>query len=134
MRALADTDLLSLLRAALPEVRAIYRFGSRATGEARNDSDLDIAVLLPGRADPVRLWEIAEALAVRLGVDVDLVDLIAASTVLQYQIVTTGQRLFAIDAEVDFYEAFIVSEMLALREARAPLVADIVAEGRIHGR
>jgi hypothetical protein len=89
--------------------------------------------MLPGRADPVQLWEAGEEIARRLGVDVDLIDLLAASTVMQYQIVTTGRRLFAAGLEADLYEAFILSEKLALDEARAPLIADILREGRVYG-
>ncbi len=54
-----------------------------------------MAVKLPGRADPVRMWVAGEEIAWRLGVDVDLIDSLAASTVMQYRIVTTGRRLFA---------------------------------------
>ena len=40
--------LLEALRrlSALPEVKAVVAFGSRARGEARPDSDLDLAVIL----------------------------------------------------------------------------------------
>jgi len=41
-----DDDLVvETLRGALPDVVAIYRFGSTATGQAVRDSDGDIAVL-----------------------------------------------------------------------------------------
>ena len=41
-----DDDLvIETLRGALPDVVAIYRFGSTATGQAVRDSDVDIAVL-----------------------------------------------------------------------------------------
>lgn len=134
MVAISDTDIVAAVRAILPDVQAITLFGSRADGSETVGSDLDLAVLLGGRADPVRLWEAGEAIAQRLRVDVDLVDLRAASTVMQYRIVTTGRRLFAEGGEVDLYEAFILAEMIALNEARAPLIADILKEGRVHGR
>ncbi len=131
--AIDDDAILTAARDALPEAQAIYLFGSRAEGAARGDSDLDLAVLMaPGKADPVGLWETGEALAARLGVDVDLVDLMGASTVLQHRIVTTGRRLFAADPlAADWYEAFIESEMADLNEARAPLLAEIAREGRV---
>lgn len=130
---MSDIDVLTAVHAVLPEVRAVTLFGSRAEGGGRPDSDVDVAVLLPQRADPVRLWQAGEEIARRLGIDVDLVDLRAASTVMQYQIVTTGRRLFAEGAEPDLYETFILAEMCALNEARAPLIADILREGRVHG-
>jgi len=45
-----DDDLvIETLRGALPDVVAIYRFGSTATGQAGRDSDVDIAVLPSAR-------------------------------------------------------------------------------------
>ena len=39
-----DARITEILKAALPEVVAIYRFGSTAKGLAVRESDLDIAV------------------------------------------------------------------------------------------
>jgi predicted nucleotidyltransferase len=134
MPVISDSDIVTAIRFSLPDVQAIILFGSRADGLPRPDSDLDLAVLLPHRADTVRLWEVGEALARRWGTDVDLVDLRGANTVMQSQIVTTGRRLFATGGEADLYEMFILGEMTSLNEARAPLIADIQREGRVHGR
>lgn len=128
-----ETQIVTELRHLLPEVQAIILFGSYATGEATPDSDLDLAVLLPGRGDPVRLWQVGETLAIRFGMDVDLVDLIAANTILQYQIVTTGRRLFSDGPQIDLYECFIHREMMDLRIRRAPFLADIQARGSVYG-
>lgn len=133
MTAISDSDIVTAVRLALPDVRAITLFGSRAEGTDTPDSDLDLAILLSHRADPVRLWEAGEAIARRLDVDVDLIDLRAASTVMQFQIVTTGRRLLAEGDEADRYEMFILREMADLNEARAPLIADIKREGQVHG-
>lgn len=130
-----DTSRLAgLLRAQLPGTLAVYLFGSHASGAATRDSDLDLAVYLDAPVDSLRLWEIAQDLARQLGTDVDLVDLATASTVLQYQIVITGRRLWAADARAAIYESFILSEKTALDEARAGLLADIAAEGTVYAR
>lgn len=129
---LSDDAILDAARSVLPALCALTLFGSRANGPGRADSDLDLAVLLPEPADPVALWEAGEAIAKRLDVDVDLVDLRRASTVMQHQIITTGRRLFAQGAEPDRYDAYILNAKLALDEARAPLLADILREGRVH--
>jgi len=132
---ITDPDILAAVCAALPDVQRIYLFGSRAAGIEGPDSDLDLAVVLNGRADPVRLWEAREDIASRLDVDVDLVDLLAADTVLKHQIVTNGRRLFAADPlDAERYEIFILNDMMELNEARAPLIADIMREGRVYGR
>ncbi|MEO5365751.1 MAG: nucleotidyltransferase domain-containing protein [Magnetococcus sp. WYHC-3] len=118
----------------LPHLLAIYAFGSRISGDAGPDSDLDLAVLVEGKADPVALWHLAGELDDLVGCAVDLLDLRAASTVMQHRIITTGQRLWARDHQADLYESFILSEKTALDEARAPLMAIIQREGTIHGR
>jgi hypothetical protein len=62
----------------------------------------------------VTLWELAGDLAERIGCEVDLLDLRAASTVMQYQTVTTGRRLWAQDTQADLFECFVLSEKTAL--------------------
>src|SRR3954468_18482396 len=89
---ITDPDILAAVREELPELRRLYLFGSRASGDEGPDSDLDIAVVLDGPANLVRLWEAGENIASRLDVDVDLIDLLVADTVLKYQIVTNGKR------------------------------------------
>ncbi|AVO47844.1 nucleotidyltransferase domain-containing protein [Melaminivora suipulveris] len=127
-------QLVSLLRERLPGLLAVYAFGSRVQGTARPDSDLDMAVLVEGYADVLLLWELAGALAEVAGTTVDLLDLRAASTVMQYQIVTTGQRWWERDSQAALYEAAILSEKTALDSARAGLLADIRERGNIYGR
>jgi len=85
-----------LLRERLPGRLSVCAFGRRITGQARPDSDLDLAVLVAGYADVVALWSLASEVAECVGCEVDLLDMRAASTVLQDQILTPGQRLWAI--------------------------------------
>ena len=112
---------------------AIYAFGSQITGTADKNSDLDLAVLVEGYADVIELWDISSDIAELAKCDVDLLDFRAASTVMQYQILTTGKRLFAIDYNVDIYEAAVLSEMTKLNEARAGLLSDIREQGTVYG-
>lgn len=131
----ADDEIAAAVRATVPEALAIYMFGSRAIGQECPDSDLDLAVLVAGKADVVALWERAQDLALGFGLDVDLVDLRTASTVLQYQVVTTGRRLFAAPGlDADRFELFALREMMYLNEARAGVMSDIAREGRVYGR
>ena len=132
---ITDSDILAAVREALPGVRRVYLFGSRAVGEEWPDSDLDLAVVLDGPADSVSLWMAGEDIASRLDVDVDLIDLLKADTVLKHQIVTNGKLLFTNDpVEAERYEIFILNDMMELNEARRPLIADIMREGRLNGR
>ena len=122
------------IRAQLPNAMAIYAFGSQIQGTAGPQSDLDLAVLVAGYADPLVLWDVAGSLADIVGYPVDLLDLRAASTVMQYQVITTGQRLWSIGLPAGLFETFVLSEKTSLDEARAPLLADIQRTGKIHGR
>ena len=51
--------VVSAMRTALPQALAVYAFGSQLAGTAQAGSDLDLAVLVAGYADPVALWELA---------------------------------------------------------------------------
>jgi uncharacterized protein len=128
-----EGPVVKALRAALPGLLGIYAFGSRIQGNARADSDLDLAVLVGGYAEPLRLWELAGTLADQVSCPVDLLDLRAASTVMQHQVLTQGRRLWGLDPAAGLFECFVLSEMTALDAARAGLVADILKEGKVHG-
>lgn len=127
-------QLVALIRTRFPLTLAIHAFGSQVQGNANAKSDLDLAVLVAGYADPLALWDVSGQLADVAGCQVDLLDLRAASTVMQYQVITTGRRLWSAGLQADLFECFVLSEKTALDEARAPLLADIAATGRIYAR
>ncbi|MEO8406979.1 MAG: nucleotidyltransferase domain-containing protein [Oxalobacteraceae bacterium] len=102
--------ILHILHSRVPDLLGVYAFGSRVHGTARPDSDLDLAVLVAGYAQPLALWALSGDLADVAGCPVDLLDLRAASTVMQYQIIMTGQRWWARDAQAALFEAAILSE------------------------
>lgn len=106
----------------LPSLRLLYLFGSQASGDARPDSDWDIAFLADGDLDNVSRWHIAEELAAELGQDVDLVDLKEASTVLKMQIVQKGRLLFGEPLEADLFEASTMTQYVHLQESRADIL------------
>ena len=121
------------LQERVPALLAIYAFGSRIQGNALPDSDLDLSVLVAGYADPLSLFHLSGQLADAVGCTVDLLDLRAASTIMQYQIITTGERWWACDNQAALFEAAILSEKTALDAARAGLLADIQHRGTVYG-
>jgi predicted nucleotidyltransferase len=126
-----------LVQQHLPRALSVYAFGSRVAdnGQHANDnSDLDLAVLVEGYADPLILFELSGQLADKLGCSVDLLDLRAASTVMQHQILTSGQRLWAKDVRAGLFEAAMLTEKLHLNDMRKGLVEDIQARGFVYGR
>lgn len=126
--------LCDFLRDAIPNLLGIYAFGSRIQGNANTESDLDLAVLVAGYADPIQLWELTSQLADKFGYEVDLLDLRAASTVMQYQVITTGKCLWAKDVQAGVFECYVLSEKTALDSARAKLLHDIKEDGAVYGR
>jgi predicted nucleotidyltransferase len=126
--------IIATLQARLAQLLGIYAFGSRISGTVRPDSDLDLAVLVAGYADPLILFDLAGDLSDVAGCAVDLLDLRAASTVMQYQIITTGQRWWAKNVQAALFEAAMLSEKTELDAARAGVLADIQQRGTVYGR
>ena len=128
------TEICSVIKEQIPNVLAIYGFGSQISGFANSESDLDLAVLVEGYASPVSLWDLANGkLADIVKMPVDLLDMRAASTVMQHQILTTGNRLYAKNSFVDSFECFVFREKFYLDEKRTELFSDIKKRGFVYG-
>ncbi len=116
---------------------AVYAFGSRVRDEGRHagpDSDLDLAVLVEGYADPVQLFELTGSLADVAVCAVDVLDLRAAATVMQHQVLMEGTRLWARDVQAGLFEAAMLTEKLHLDEARQSLLPEVMQRGAVYGR
>jgi predicted nucleotidyltransferase len=128
-------QLVDWLREHVPTIEAIYLFGSALHGPWRAESDLDVAIDSGMPLDPRLRHELALTLANAMNRDVDLVDLRTANTVFRREILTTGERLFVRDpARQDALEAAMLAEYLDFNFTRRAHVAEMVAEGRVHGR
>jgi predicted nucleotidyltransferase len=130
------TPILSLLQQRLPTLMAAYAFGSRikeAGQHANAESDLDLAVLVEGYADPVLLFELAGELAEITQCHVDLLDIRAASTVMQSQILTQGKRLWAKDVRAGLFEAAMLNEKIYFDQSRQRLLHDVMERGSVYG-
>lgn len=82
-------------------ILAAYVFGSRARGEGRSDSDLDVALLeAPGHALDLETEDsLRRAIAAATGLRVDLAFLRPSSPVLAFEVLAAGRRVFARDDE-----------------------------------
>lgn len=96
-----DLAIANALR-SIPEIITAYLFGSRATGRARPDSDLDVAVhLTPGLSAEQRLELMLSAIAALgrelgpLGERTDLLDLDLdrVSSAIAFQVIRHGRRV-----------------------------------------
>ncbi len=88
---------LKLALAGFTHIELALVFGSVATGRARFDSDLDIAVAAKRALTSIEKQSIIAALATSTGRAIDLIDLNVAGEPLLGQIVRHGQRLIGSD-------------------------------------
>ena len=127
--------VVDCLRQALDDVVAVYRFGSTVDGTASRASDTDVAVLTRARLPAARRFDVQEQLAGRLGHDVDLVDLAAASPVLAIQAVARGQLLYDGDSAArGRFEDLTFGTYARLNEERRGILERVAAEGTVYGR
>jgi len=103
--ATVDERLLARLRQALAqrdEILEAYLFGSHARGQARSDSDVDVAVYVDETAVDEGHWgyraELGTDLMAALGTDdVDVVVLNEAPILLYHRVLRDGVRLLSRD-------------------------------------
>lgn len=127
--------LVNALCEALPDCRAIYCFGSWGTPDQKPGSDIDLAVLPDAPLEPVRCWELAQLLASLADRDVDVVDLMCASTVMRMQVVSGGNRLYCADFyEVELFEDTAFSSYARLNEERREILDDVRQRGSVYGK
>lgn len=124
----------SELCASIPDLVAIYLFGSFARDDANRESDVDLAVLAGRPIDPSLRFELEGRLEEKLRKSVDLIDLRKASAVFRVQILKDAAILVDVDpgrrAE---FECFALSDYARLNEERAGILDDIRRSGRVHG-
>lgn len=129
-----DGPIVRRLREAVPGLMAVYAFGSRVDGTAQADSDLDLAVLVAGYAEPLQLWDLSSEIADLVRCEVDLLDLRAANGAVQHEVLMRGRRLWGIDPDAGLFECFAISEKQRWDERIAGHLEEIRREGRVHGR
>lgn len=126
-----EAKIISLLT-SIANVKAIYMYGSIITEYFNDESDIDIAILLDKKIEIQTLYEINMKLASTLDKDVDLVQLDNVSTVLQFQVIQTGKRIFCKDEKYcNRYESQIFCEYIELNELRKPYLDEIKKTGKV---
>lgn len=133
-----DTRIEQALRDALangPASHFVAVFGSRATGTARADSDIDLAWLPADPNIPLSEELALQAELTRVaGGEVDLVRLDRASTICRHEVARDGQLLTGSPASFARFRAEAVGEYLdfepALREATERFRRRLAAGGK----
>ena len=112
----------------------IIVFGSYAKGLSRRNSDIDIAFYSEDTVlSSYDLFIIAQELADLLKIEVDLIDLRKASTVLKAQIFTNGKVIFADDELLLKKQQMTALRMYAeLNEQRKEILNRIEESGCVY--
>jgi uncharacterized protein len=122
---------------AYPEVEGIYLYGSTAREESSQESDVDVAVVLPGAsartAGSLALSDLRFRLEDVLRHPVDLVNARAAPVVLQKEIIATGIPIYTGDPTgLQRYEMIVLSLYGKLNEERRGILEDFASTGRAY--
>jgi len=125
--------IIDTLKDELPELQALYLFGSQNDGTATKKSDIDIAYLSKEKLSSLERWDISQKLASLLSLDVDLIELSTTNTIFRYQILSTAERIYGEGYEVESFETLAYSFYLRFQEERQPIVDEIMKNKSIFG-
>ena len=129
-------EALSLIHKYFPDAQAVYLFGSYSTQFQRNDSDVDLAILLP----PLQAKTLGNLVAPAclediIGVmnrNVDLINLRMVDTVFQHLIIQTGRVLSDIDPfERASFEILVMGKYQKLNQEHSEILAVIQKTGTV---
>lgn len=101
----------------------IYIFGSFASGQATENSDIDIAFYSYETLDKYRVFKKAQELSSKLKKEIDLIDLKESTTVFQNQVIEKGVVIFENNStERDKFELLVMKKYLELNHLRKDLI------------
>jgi len=126
-------QIITLLHDKMPNLQALYLFGSQSDKSAGRGSDVDIAYVSQDSLSALERWEVSQKLASRLLKDVDLIDLKETNTIFRFQIVSTGERMYGGGYEMEMFEMLAYSFYLRFQEERRSIVDTIKRDGSVLG-
>lgn len=115
-------NIRSLVLEQCENIKLIYLFGSHAQGLANSQSDIDIAILGQTKLSSVIRWQWQSELTIALKSDVDLVDLLSASTVMQNQVIHNGDCIYDAANYAGLFEMQVMSMYQHLNAERAGIL------------
>ncbi|MGA8163565.1 MAG: nucleotidyltransferase domain-containing protein [Waddliaceae bacterium] len=119
-------ESISLIIDRFPDVMGIYLFGSYGTLNETKTSDLDLAILFKKSPNNVELWNFSQEIASLINREVDLVDLNRASLVFQFQVLTTGKRVYCKDENAcEQFEGKVWPMYIRFNEERKDILDDL---------
>ena len=112
----------------------VILFGSYGTGRTHSSSDIDIAFLGDKKLHSYEVFMLAQVLASRVGKEVDLIDLQAASTVMRAQIISSGHVMYCgDDSRRTAFFIRALKEYALLNEERNVILRLIERRGSVYG-
>lgn len=122
----ASSDIASTLAflSEDPDLELALVFGSVASGQARQDSDIDIAVYPKNPLDHQSLQALADQIASATGRPVDLIDLSKTDGALLRQILRSGKVLFS---KRPALMGFLMERLLIWQEDFEPAIQAMLA-------
>ena len=125
--------IIDTLKQEIPELQALYLFGSQNDGSATKKSDVDIAYLTQQTLTSLERWDVSQKLASLLSLDVDLIELSTTNTIFRYQILSTAERIYGDGYDVESFETLAYSFYLRFQEERKPIVDAIIKNKSVFG-
>ncbi|MGL5377109.1 MAG: type VII toxin-antitoxin system MntA family adenylyltransferase antitoxin [Cetobacterium sp.] len=122
-----DPKILKKIISSLKEFDCdiIYIFGSYASGETNQDSDIDIAFLSWKKYSKYDIFIKAQEISSLVHKEIDLVHLNDSTTVFQNQVVKNGIIIFEKDIlERQKFEVLVLKKYIELNELRKDLFDD----------
>jgi len=121
----------------LPEIQAIYLFGSWGKEQQTKHSDLDLALLLPQEQAKAssNLYgsKLHKELESMLKIDIDLINLHQTNTVLQKEIIADSRRIYCADKyAADEFEMLTMSYYQKLNDERAAVLQSFYKSKRAY--
>lgn len=105
------------------ECKAIYIFGSYATGKVNEDSDIDIAFLSDKKIEKYDIFIKAQEISSKVNREIDLIDLKDSTTVFQNQVVRNGVIILDKEPiEREKFEIVVLKKYMELNELRRELL------------
>ena len=129
-----DDALAATLIREFPGLVAAYRFGSTVSGQTHRESDVDVAILADAPIGATRLFDVKVRLEETARTTIDLVDLLAANTVLRMQVISGGVPIVVREERSRaLFEDYVFSSYARLNEERRDIIERIRREGTVHG-
>lgn len=126
--------LIERLIGKLPDLEAIYLFGSRAEGAEKKGSDWDFAFLSRKGLNSTELWDVKSQLEADYNEDIDILDLYQIDTVTQIEVIKGGSVIWkAENFNPLVFESMVISMYQKLNEERAEILKQVSVQGNIHG-